>query len=57
MIRNIGSSRYHQIYLPEVEVVNRTLLISHVYVEGEKIYRRLRPSIENFIERRQPIPI
>lgn len=35
---------------PEVQVVDRPLLVAHVYVEGEKIERRNRLATEHFKE-------
>lgn len=41
---------------PEVQVVHRSLLVSHVYVEGEEVYWRRSSSAENLEKRRQPVP-
>lgn len=42
-------------YLPEVEIVNRSLLITHVDVEGEEVNRGLCATTEDFEKGGQPI--
>jgi hypothetical protein len=43
--------------LPEVEIIHRSLLVSHINVEGEQIDGRQGPSTEHLEEIRQPVAI
>lgn len=43
--------------LPEIQIVDRSLLISHVDVEREQVYRRQRPPTENLEESWQAVPV
>lgn len=42
---------------PEVEIINRSLLISHIDVEGKQIYGGERAPAQNFEEGWKPIAI
>lgn len=41
--------------LPKVQIIHRSLLISHVNIEGEKVYWRKCPPAQNLKQRRQSI--
>ena len=43
--------------IPEVEIVNRSLLVSHIDVEGKEVNRSQSLATENLEERREAISI
>ena len=55
-----SSTKYFQVIegsIPEVEIVNRSLLVSHIDVEGKEVHRSQSLATENLEERREAISI
>ena len=42
--------------IPEIQIVDGSLLISHIYVEGVEVNRRQSPATQHLEERGQPAP-
>lgn len=57
MIREYQRRSDHKERLPEIKIINRSLLISHVDVEGEEIDGCQSLTTKDLKESRKPIPI
>lgn len=66
VLRYVKPTRYQSLHAhfavfrsdkPEVQVIDRALLVAHEYVEGEQIQRRDRPTAQHFEEVRKAVAV